>query len=194
MNLVSAPDPQARQRIKVAPVRVYGRTRQHYVDTYAALDDGAAQCLCSTDLIRLLGLKGTPQDVIVTTATGTAEPHTSTSLKLELRGYRTPEIFEIDVLALDALTDLSEHIPSQSDVDRHPHMRGLRIPDHLRKKVDLLICVGESALHRPYEIRTADSAQLWATKTGLGWVVHGRDSGNPEPSTSSTVQIDSPQA
>ena len=189
---MSAPDPQA--RIKVAPVRVYGQSRQNYVDTYAALDDGAAHCLCSTELIQLLGLRGAAQEVIVTTATGTAEPHVSTSLKLQLRGYRTPEIFEIDVLALDALTDLSEHIPSQSDVDRHPHMRGLRIPDHMRKKVDLLICVGESAIHHPYDTRTADSAQLWATMTGLGWVVHGRDSGSPEPSTSSTVQIDNPQA
>ena len=92
------------------------------------------------------------------------------------------------------MTDLTDHIPTQADVDRHPHMRGLKIPDHKRKRVDLLICVGESALHHPYETRTAGSAQLWATKTGLGWVVHGRDSGIPAAPTSSSVQVNHFQA
>ena len=63
----------------------------------------------------------------------------------------------------------------------------------MRKKVDLLICAGESAVHRPYETRTAAYAQLWATKTGLGWVLDERDCGNSEESTSSTVQVNSLQ-
>ena len=92
------------------------------MDTYAAFDDGAAECICSADLIRLLGLRGTAQDVIVTTATGTSEEHRSTRLTLDIQGYRTPEVFRIDAIALDRMTDLTDHIPTQADVDRHPHM------------------------------------------------------------------------
>ena len=88
------------------------------------------------------------------------------------------------------------HSPTTQPVGRGltPPMQGLRIPRQMRKKVDLLICAGESAVHRPYETRTAAYAQLWATKTGLGWVVDERDCGNSEESTSSTVQVNSLQA
>ena len=162
--------------MKVAPVRVFGPGRQTHVDTYACLDSAAGYCLCSQELLSLLGLKGKPRPTAVTSATGTTEVSTANYLSLEIQGYRTNEIFTIDVISLHDMTDLSEHIPSQVDIDRHPHMRGLQIPDHGRKRVDLLICIGESPLQHTFDARTAAVAQLWASCTGLGWVVHGRDS------------------
>ena len=128
----------------------------------------------------MLNLKGEARPTAVMSATGTTETGSATYLTLKIQGYRTKEIFSIDVIGLRRITDLCEHIPSQADIDRHPHMRGLRIPEHARKKVDLIICVGESRLQHDYDTRVAAVGQLWASCSGLGWVVHGRDSGPTE--------------
>ena len=162
--------------MKVAPVRVYGNDHTTYVDTYAVLDSAAGDCLCSKELMDMLGLEGEPRPTVVIPATGTTEISTAHYLTMDIRGYRTKKVFQIQVIALDKLTDLSEHIPCQADIDRHPHMRGIKIPEHPRKKVDILICIGESQLQHTYDTRTAAAGQLWASCSGLGWVVHGRDS------------------
>ena len=70
---------------------------------------------------------------------------TSHNVTLDIQGHRTREMYQINnAIALDNFTDLSDHIPSQADINRHPHKHGLRIPNHKRKKVDILICIGES--------------------------------------------------
>ena len=192
--MVQAPHSHPVNRMKVAPVRVYGRNRQTYLDTYAVLDTAAGDCLCSRELMDLLNLTGDARQTAVVSATGTTEVSTAHYLTLDIQGYRTPEIFQIDTIALDNLTDLSEHIPSQADIDRHPHMRGLKIPDHKRKKVDVLICIGESQLQHTFDTRIATAGQLWATCTGLGWVLHGRDSGmNCHDNLSSAVRVNAVQ-
>ena len=176
VNMIQAPNSHPLNRMKVAPVRVYGNDRATYVETYAVLDTAAGDCICSRELIDMLGLEGDARPTAVISASGTTEVSVAHYLTLEIRGYRTKEIFPIQVIALNKLTDLSEHIPCQSDIDRHPHLRGLRMPDHRRKKVDVLICIGESHLQHTFESRTAATSQLWASCTGLGWVLHGRDS------------------
>ena len=114
-------------------------------------------------------------------ATGTTEVSVAHHLTLEVKGYRTPKVYSIDAIALPNLTDLREHIPTQDDIDRHPHMRGIKIPEHPRKEVDILICIGESEMQHAYATRTSTGSQLWATCSGLGWVVHGRDSSKLPP-------------
>ena len=42
--------------------------------------------------------------------------------------------------------------------------------------VDILICISESVLQHSSDTCIAPVGQLWATCTGLGLVVHGRDS------------------
>ena len=182
-------------RMKVAPIRVYGKGQATYVDTYAALDTAAGHCLCSKEFTKILGLEGEPRQTAVITASGTTEVSSADYLTVEIRGYRTKEIFPIQVIAMDHFTDLSEHIPSQADIDRNPHMRGLKIPDHPRKKVDILICIGESRIQHTHATRTADAGQLWASCTGLGWVVHGRDSAvTDQPDPVSPLQLNACQA
>ena len=175
--MVQAPRRHPLNRMKVAPVRVFDQRKQMYIDTYAGLDSAAGHCICSSELMNLLNLKGIARRTAVVPVTGTTEVSTLQHLTIDIRGYRTSEIFQIDAIALDRMTDLSEHIPSQADIDRNPHLRGLKIPEHKRKKVDILICIGESVLQHTYDTRVARDGQLWATCTGLGWVVHGRDYG-----------------
>ena len=79
----------------VAPVRIYGNTRERFLDTYAALDTAADGCLCSSELPQLLGLEGNYLPVTVVTATGTIEDTTAQCLTLGVRGYRTDEVFPV---------------------------------------------------------------------------------------------------
>ena len=175
--------------MKVAPVRVYGPRRQTYVDTYAVLDSAAGYCLCSQELRQMLSLPGEVKETAVTSAIRTTEISLAHYLTVDIRGYRTPKVFSIDVVCPPQLTDLKEHIPTQADIDRHPHLRGIKIPEHPRKEVDLLICIGESELQHAYATRTASYGQLWATCTGLGWVLHGRDSKAQTPRGGAAVQV-----
>ena len=74
-------------------MRVYSQGRGRYIDTYAALDSAAGDCLCSRELMDLLEICGDARETAVTTATGTTEISTAYYFSLEIRGYRTDEVF-----------------------------------------------------------------------------------------------------
>ena len=135
----------------VAPVRVSNPTTGRTINTYAALDTAAEYSLCSPGLSELLGLEGEEVMTSVVGATGTAENGESLRVELLLQGYRTPEYHHLTAYALPQMTDLREHIPTRRDVDRYPHLRGIQIPVHERKRVDVLVGVAEPHLHHAFE-------------------------------------------
>ena len=104
--MIQAPNYHPLNRMKVAPVRVYGNDKDTYVDTYAVLDTAAGDCICSRELLDLLGLEGDARPTAVIPASGTIEVSVAQYLTLEIRGYRTEEVFPIEVIALDKLTRL----------------------------------------------------------------------------------------
>jgi len=108
--MVQASPPHPLNRMKVAPVRVYGPGK--IIDTYACLDTAAGECICTRELMDLLKLKGKACQTAVMSATGTTEVSTSHYVTLNIQGYRTTEIHQINAIALDRFTDLSDHIPS----------------------------------------------------------------------------------
>ena len=164
-------------RMPVAPVRLSNELSGRYVDTYAVLDTAAEFNLCSAAVTDILDIDGSEILTSVVGATGATEECTAYAVKIDVRGYHTSDETSIEAYALPNMTDLRDHIPSPKDTERYPHLRGLKIPDHARKQVDLLIGIGESNLHHVYETRCGNSDQLWAALTGIGWVLHGRDSG-----------------
>ena len=176
----------------VAPVRIINRTSNVFIDTYAVLDTAAEFNICSAELAKLLQLQGDTVITSVIGATGAADEGISQRVTMSLRGYRTTELHEIEAYALTEMTDLRDHIPRVEDIGKYPHLRGLRIPDHARKRVDLLIGIGESHLHHRFDARCGERGQLWATLTGLGWVLHGRDAtsvAQPQTMHVSTCQV-----
>ena len=160
----------------VAPVRISGVNGTETIETYAVLDSCATDNICSAELVELLGIRGQEVQSTIITATGAEETDIVELVNLEVKGYHA-EPYTLRALSLRNFTDLSCHIPSPSDIARYPHLRGLRIPSHSRKRVDLLIGIGESPMHFSREQRKGDPNQLWATQSGIGWVLHGRDKG-----------------
>ena len=161
----------------VAPVRISGVNGTDAIETYAVLDSAATDSLCSAELVEMLGIDGDEVQSTIITATGAKETEVTKWVSLVVMGYHHVGPYAMRALALRNFTDLSRHIPSPRDIDRYTHLRGLSIPSHSRKKVDLLIGIGESPLHFSYEQRKGKPAQLWATLSGIGWVLHGRDQG-----------------
>ena len=162
-------------RMPVAPVIIFDKSCKKSVSTYAVLDCAATDNLCSEELAQLLGVRGDAVYTTVVSATGTSETETSHWVSLLIRGYHTANNYSIKALAMQSFTDLSSHIPSKHDLTKYPHLRGLTIPSHPRKKVDLIIGIGESPLHFTHDSRTGSREQLWASLSGLGWVIHGQD-------------------
>ena len=129
-------------RMPVVPVRLSNKVAGHSVNTYAVLDTAAEFNICSTELTEILRLDGKEIVTSVIGATGTAEESVAHMVKLSIRGYRSSEEYDISVYALPAMTNLKDHIPSQMDLKRYSHLRGLDIPHHDRQEVDLLIGIG----------------------------------------------------
>ena len=164
-------------RMPVAPVRVSNKATGTFVDTYAVLDTASEFNICSSELADMLNIQGEAVMTSIIGATGSAENGVSQRVNVTVRGYHTNELYDIEAYALTQMTDLRDHIPQVDDIKRYPHLGGLKIPDHPRKRVDLLIGIGESRLHHRFDTRCGEPSQLWATLTALGWVLHGKDTG-----------------
>lgn len=160
----------------VAPVRLLNRLTGESIDSYAVLDTAAEFNLCAAAVTDMLNINGDEVLTSVIGATGAPEDCVAQQVKIAVRGYHSTAYYDVDAYALPVMTDLQDHIPCPADLENYSHLRGITLPDHERKKVDLLIGIGESALHHVYDTRCGGSDQLWAALTGLGWVLHGRDS------------------
>ena len=162
--------------MRVAPVSVFNPSTNRQIDSYAVFDTAAERNLCTAEIAGLLGLEGPIIPTVLVGATGTAEEGSARCVSFRLRGYRTPERYLLEAYALSQMTDLRDHIPRADDISRNLHLHGLEIPEHKRRRVDILISVGEPHLHHVFDTRCGNHGQLWAALTGLGWVLHGRDS------------------
>ena len=164
----------------VAPVRIGGSAQGPFFDTYAVLDSASEENLINRSLADEIGVFGEVLRTSVISATGTVTVSLTQRVNLFLKGYRTDFSHAIEALAIPHMTDLSDHIPSPKDISRNPHLRGIHIPVHPRRKVDLIIGIAESRMHFTHRSRVGAPNQLWASLTGLGWVLHGRDSNSGE--------------
>ena len=131
------------------------------------------------NILTKLGLEGEPASLQMVMADGRLSDNASRTASLLIRGYHTPLCYPLEVTALAYFTDLREHIPTPEDLFKNPHLHGVKIPVHSRRRVDLIIGIGESELQYSTRTIAADSDRLWASLSGLGWVLHGRDLAAP---------------
>ena len=65
-----------------------------------------------------------------------------------------------------------EDIPTQSDVDRWPHLCGMHLPD-IETKIGLLIACDVPAVFDPLEVTHRIDGGPYALRTSIGWMVNG---------------------
>ncbi|KAK3744012.1 hypothetical protein QZH41_004822 [Actinostola sp. cb2023] len=66
----------------------------------------------------------------------------------------------------------TDTIGTQEDVDRWPHLKGIKIPS-IEAEIGLLIGSDAPQILQPKEVRESENGGPYATRTVLGWVING---------------------
>jgi len=173
-------------RLKVVPVRVWGRSPSLTIDTYAFLDEGSTTSLCTIELMKALRLQGTRMECSLTTVNG-SESKIGYNVSLSVCGYTEGhEISMSNVLAIPELPGLSSNIPTMSDVAMYQHLQGVHFPELQNKRVGLLIGADVQEAHRQLQRREGKTREPVAVQTGLGWTLVG-PMGGLQPSSPTGV-------
>ena len=149
-------------------------------DVYCLLDSGSNKTVVTKSFKRRLGLV-THQENVTINALGS----TSTSQRdvgfITLQSLVNPDftVNDIEVLVVDSLPIDPSHIPKQADVDKHEHLRGVRLIELPTSEVDILVGTDLAHVFAPDIVRRPTNKGPILFFTPLGWVYMG-------PSSSST--------
>ena len=159
--------------LPIIPVKAKAKDSDVMTITYAFLDPGSNGTFCSDDLKDSLHLQG--KDVSYSLTTLHEENVTTDSKLVSLQVYDMDENMCIDlpcVFSRPALTVSRKDIPQQEDVDRWPHLDGIKVP-HINADVGLLIGNDYVKALEPSEIRASQNDGPYAVRTALGWAING---------------------
>ena len=175
--LSSASVPRSRTRLQVLPACIINNVFGVCKDTLALLDSGADRHLISRDSYDKLGLDGRLACSEMQLANGRVEKFNTYLVECAIRGTAEDVAFSFEnVPVINQLPDLAGSIPRQADITKNSHLGGVKIPDLGREsKVHVILEMDSPALDVFSEIRQDGNCSLWAWKTPLGWVLHGRD-------------------
>ena len=167
----------AATRLQVISVCVKNNITGDCKDILALLDSGADCHLMCKGLSSELGLTGKPLQAKIQLADGRVENLNTLSSECSVRGILEEEVFTLEnVRVVPRLPGLSSSILSQRDIDRNPHLDGMKIPTiQGARNVELIIGIDSPSLHVFSEIRQDGHARLWVGRSPLGWVLYGRN-------------------
>ena len=142
------------------------------LDTYAFLDGGSNTTFCSDQLLKDLGVRGIDTTLSLTTMEGENSTKASSLIQLEVFDLDENNFIELPlVFSTPVLPISSESVPRQ-DVDRWPHLKGIRIAE-IDACVGLLIGHNVPKALEPKEVKESQDGGPYATRTLLGWAING---------------------
>lgn len=160
--------------LRIVPVVLYGRNTK--LNTYAFLDEGSTLTLIDEEIADYLELKGTPEELCLKwTADMSRTEDRSRRVNLEISSsLKEDKRFQIR----SARTVQSLDLPTQSVSiknlsSKYPHLKGVNIESYDQVKPRILIGLDNGKLGLPRGYREGKDNEPIATKTLLGWVVHG---------------------
>ena len=159
-------------RLKVVPVEVASCSNKT-TRTYAFLDDGSNATLCSTRLMRKLGIQGKREKMQISTVFG-EKTQTVYKLDLKVKGLKEAKQFQLkDVYALPSLPDVSGDLVKEGELQNWTHLEDIDIPTLDNLHVDLLIGADNIQCLLVNETRVGKDEQPMGIHTGLGWALSG---------------------
>ncbi|XP_041978615.1 uncharacterized protein LOC121732727 [Aricia agestis] len=164
---------RAHTYLKIVPVRVTGSKSS--ADTFALLDDGSTVTLLDSNIARKIGAKGRIDPLeIETLAPKNLKSESSRRVTVQLRG--SGEAHEIEARTIDDLK-LSPQVVQRETVWACDHLKDLE-ENFSYREMQPTILIGQDNWHLlvASEIRRGERRQPAASKTPLGWVLHGTDS------------------
>jgi hypothetical protein len=162
--------------LSVVPVKVKVKKdghRERYISTYALLDGGSNTTFCTEALKDQLGLTGDTTKFSLTTMTKKNKETKSIVVSLEVYDLDENVFLELPtVFTMPSMPITQDDIPKQADVDRWPHLNGIRL-EHINAEVGLLIGNDNIKALEPDEIRRAENGGPYAVRTQFGWALNG---------------------
>jgi hypothetical protein len=162
----------------IVKVNLMSSCGQKQIQTYAMLDNWSDKSFCSIDLIQELGLKGSHQDLNITTMTGESHKNTMTVEMVvfphNARKSTNPTVLK-GVHALKDFPCVKTHAVRREELSRYKHMRGIQLD--LTDKVEevkLLVGMNNSDELIPLEVKKGGIGEPFAVRYALGWTLNGR--------------------
>lgn len=156
--------------LKILPVTIRGP--KGCVNTYAMLDDGAESCLISPGIAAKTGLKGEKKMVRAKAAwkSSASEREVQT---IECTINADGKTFPLRARILEGF-ELPLQKLSKADVQRFPHLcRRMDVLPFYDSKAEVLIGQDHYHLMVTQKFIRGRWGEPYATKTPLGWCVHG---------------------
>lgn len=173
--------------LAIVPVKVKAPGSELIVETYAFLDNGSNVSFCSEDLANKLGLSGRPTSLNLTTMDREDSRTASQIVSLQVTDLEEENLVELPcVFTRTKLPVSAKNGARQEDIDRWPHLRGVKIPK-IDSNVGLLIGSDVPEVLEPKEVRPSNGGP-YASRTILGWVVNG-PLGRAQTSTPATANF-----
>ncbi|XP_054869314.1 uncharacterized protein LOC129349591 [Amphiprion ocellaris] len=159
--------------LAIVPVRVKAKKGSKVLTCYAFLDPGSNASFCTNKLANDLHLQGKNVNILLTTMGEQKAVSCKAVPDLEVSSLEDDNFIELtEVFAQKAIPVSKENIPTQEDVDKWPHLRGVQIP-LINADVGLLIGTNVVKALEPEEVIRSVKDGPYAVRTALGWTING---------------------
>ena len=163
-----------RVALPILPVIVRAPGSQRHVRTFALLDPGSTSTFCSEGLIKTLGVIGKKGPLSLTTLEKKNSETETLVVNLEVSDMSSENVLELtEVYARPHLPININNMGRSEDLNGWEHLRDVEIPKVDAGKVTLLIGQDVPKALMPIDLRTGKPGDPYATKTALGWTLHG---------------------
>ena len=163
-----------RVALPILPVIVRAPGSQRHVRTFALLDPGSTSTFCSEDLVKTLGVIGKKGPLSLTTLEKKNSETDTLVVNLEVSDMSSENVLELmEVYARPHLPININNMGRSEDLNGWEHLRDVEIPKIDAGKVTLLIGQDVPKALMPIDLRTGKPGDPYATKTALGWTLHG---------------------
>lgn len=172
---VHTKSPQIGVVYRILPVKLYWRGQS--LTTNAFLDEGSSVTLLKTELARKLNASGTKEPLCMAWTEDTVRnERDSERLTIEISGA-TNQAKRFKIRDVRTVSKLCLPIPNTNPhqvQQGFKHLLNVNFPPFLPEAPGILIGLNHAKLSVPKEVREGNTDQPIATRTRLGWVLHGR--------------------
>lgn len=155
--------------LKVCPVVLLGPGGE--VRTHALLDEGSTVTLIDERLAEELCVDGPTRPLHIRGVNSNQDESKSRTVDLEIKGVTVDDKYKLRARTIRNLT--LHHQSVARDVKKYRHLRGLRGVTYGDTRPRLLIGADHWHLIVSRQLRTGKRNEPAASRTRLGWVIHG---------------------
>ena len=157
----------------IVPIRVRTAGIGGYVDTYALLDSGANQTLCTEALADQLHTPKRRQKYILTTL-GMEEVVHGYAVGLEVSDIEDESFHTLqNVLTRPEINVNLSNRANQAEIRGYSHLADINLQEVDDNRVQLIIGTDHPDVLLPQGVRKGQPGEPYAVRTTLGWTING---------------------